>query len=484
MLGAAALFLLLTAAYSFSIDLRATRGAAITGDEPFYLLTTQSLLEDGDLDLRQQYERQSYTAFFDHPDGLWRQSVPMPDGRILSPHNPGLSVLVLPGFALGGLRGAQVELVLLAALTMALAYVLVAQVTRAPLLAWLTTVAVAVSATAFVYSSEVYPEFPAALCLVVALLLGRRAPTAAISMALVALLTVMAWLGIKYVPLGAIVAAPFLLKAGGRERALFLGLGTIAGIAYVWFHVGVFGDLTPYSVNTVYQGAPTLTVLEHHLSFFDRVYRLWGLFIDQRFGIGRWAPLLLLAPLAAPLLLRGGSTERTVLALMLTQLAIATFVAITMMGWWFPGRTLVVVIPLFALPLTMALQQAGWAGRICIAALAVLGLVFSVALVQVVSQEGIRLAVDPFDMRFTPFQAFAPLFPDYRAWTAGTVALTIAWVSFGLTATAFSLSKAWARESRAMLLLAIRAPRSVWHPSGARLSRREPGRQTNNGASR
>ena len=87
---AAALFLALVLIYAFSIGIRATRGASITGDEPFYLMTTQSLLTDLDLDLRNQYEARSYEEFFDHPDGLWRQSVFSDDGRLLSPHNPWL----------------------------------------------------------------------------------------------------------------------------------------------------------------------------------------------------------------------------------------------------------------------------------------------------------------------------------------------------------------------------------------------------------
>ena len=111
-LSAAALSLLLCVAYAFSLDMRATRGASISGDEPFYLLTTQSLLADGDFDLTNQYEARSYESFFDHPDGLWYQSVPKPeDGQLLSPHNP--------GFGLGGLAGAQVQLLVLGAATMA-----------------------------------------------------------------------------------------------------------------------------------------------------------------------------------------------------------------------------------------------------------------------------------------------------------------------------------------------------------------------------
>ena len=72
--GAIGIFAILILVYVASIDIRATRGASITGDEPFYLITTQSLIEDRNLDLRRQYELHSYESFFAHPDGLWTQS--------------------------------------------------------------------------------------------------------------------------------------------------------------------------------------------------------------------------------------------------------------------------------------------------------------------------------------------------------------------------------------------------------------------------
>ncbi len=70
LLAAVALFVLLAIAYAFAVDIRASRGASITGDEPFYLITTQSLLTDGDLDLRNQYDARSCQSFFDHADDL------------------------------------------------------------------------------------------------------------------------------------------------------------------------------------------------------------------------------------------------------------------------------------------------------------------------------------------------------------------------------------------------------------------------------
>ena len=207
-----ALFLLLTAIYVFSVEIRATRGASITGDEPFYLLTTQSLLTDGDFDLANQYESRSYTSFFDHPDGLWFQSVPQEGGQVLSPHNPGLSLLVIPGFALGGLVGTQIQMLLLASGTLALAFVLADRLTGHRFTCWVVTLGVGLTATAFIYSTEIYPEFPAALALVVALLLVTRLPRpgAADGLWLAAVLTVMCWLGIKYAPLALIVSSYFL----------------------------------------------------------------------------------------------------------------------------------------------------------------------------------------------------------------------------------------------------------------------------------
>ena len=471
---AAALFLLLVVVYSFSIGLRASRGAAITGDEPFYLLTTQSLLEDGDLDLRQQYRRQSYRSFFDHPEGLWMQSVPTPDGRILSPHNPGLSVLLIPGFALAGLRGAQAELLLLAALAFALTYLWVARVTGEAAWSWWATLAVAAGATPFVYATEIYPEVPAALALVAALLLlpaggatgagavgpcvaaagaGQDAGTAQASgrpgacgsgrtrgpahavgpgraLALAMLLAAMLWLGIKYAPLAALVAGAAFLRGNRRARAVLVVAAAVLGAVYVAFHLRVFGALTPYTVNVVYAGDSTPEVLRQHVTdLATRFYRLWGLFVDRRFGVARWAPVLFLALPGWAWLARRPGTPRLALALILAQHLMATFVAITMMGWWFPGRTLMTVLPLYALPLAAVLQRGGRGVRGLFAGLAVLSAFITADLARAVYAGQVTVAVDPFAMPAALFQGMGPFFPDYRAWTPATTALTVAWLA-------------------------------------------------------
>ena len=431
LLAAAALFLLLCVAYSFSIDIRATRGASITGDEPFYLLTTQSLLADADFDLTNQYEARSYESFFDHPDELWRQSVPQPDGDLLSPHNPGLSFLVIPGFGLGGLAGAQIQLMALGAATMALAFVLADRLTGRRVLSWLVTLGAGLSATAFIYSTEIYPEFPGALAMVLSLLVvaRERTPGVADGLLLAALLTVMCWLGIKYAPLALLVAGYFLLKAGRDGRTALLASGVASAGFYAWFHLALFGSLTPYSVNAVYAGWNSAEILGGHIEWGERYYRLWGLFIDRRFGIGRWAPLLLVAVPGLALLAISKPTGRLVLALILMQMLIATFVAITMMGWWFPGRTLLTVLPLFVVPIVMVIARASLWGRISVGVLGALTLATTAGLAQAGRSGEITIAVDPFDMTFPAFQGLAGLFPLYTWWTTETWWLTYFWLA-------------------------------------------------------
>ena len=451
-LSAAALFLLLSVAYVFSIDIRASRGASISGDEPFYLLTTQSLLQDGDLDIVNQYENRSYERFFDHPDGLWRQSVPSPDGRLLSPHNPGLSALLIPGFALGGLLGAQVQLLLMAAAAMTLAFLLASQLTNRRTFCWAVSLTVGLSATAFIYSTEIYPEFPAALALLACLLLVTRqhSLSAMDGFWVTVGLSAVCWLGVKYAPLVLLVAGYFLYRANGQGRTVLLALGGASAAVFIWFHLTTFDSLTPYNVNVVYAGLSSVELVDHHVAFEDRVYRLWGLFVDQRFGIGRWAPLLLFAIPGLTMLLLGNWRLRIVLGLIGIQLLMATFVAITMMGWWFPGRTLLTVLPLLTVPLVLVAARAGPPLRWAMIVFAVYSLAITAGLAHAGHTREITIVVDPFDMSFPPFQALSHVFPNYTRWTWETWALTVSWLAVAGAAVSATVLH-FCRNSRAAI---------------------------------
>jgi hypothetical protein len=128
------------------------------------------------------------------------------------------------------------------------------------------------------------------------------------------------------------------------------------------------------------------------------------------------------------LLLRNG-LPKVVLALVTAQLMVAVLVAITMMGWWFPGRTLVAVLPLLALPLAMLLARLEPWGRTAVLVLGASTLANTVALAVAGHTGEITTAFNPFDMRAPFFRMAAPLFPNYTAWTWHTWLTTSAWLA-------------------------------------------------------
>src|SRR4051812_974258 len=198
--AAAITFVVVAVAGQLAVGMRAARTAPITGDEPFYLLTTQSLVSDGDLDLRDEYANHEYRRFWDSDVELWSQMEPTSDGRLLSPHDPGLSVLVLPAYRLGGLRGVQRFLVLLWAAAMALAVVVACRLRAPPWAAVLGGVTAGAACPGIVYASQIYPEGPAALCVALLLfdLVARMPPGRALratrSVGTALTLTALAWL--------------------------------------------------------------------------------------------------------------------------------------------------------------------------------------------------------------------------------------------------------------------------------------------------
>ncbi len=435
-----------------AVGMRASTTATVTGDEPFYLLTAQSLVSDGDLDLRDEYRRadEEMARFWDGTKPLWRQMEPAPDGRLLSPHDPGLSLLVTPAYALGGLEGVRRFLVVVWAAAMACAALLARRIGAPWWAALLGAVGVGAAAPGLVYASQVYPEGPAALCIAAGLLAagatpyragGRRRSSVVSASALLASVIALEWLGVKYLPYALIVVGLWAWRHRSDRRLLAVGGGVLAVAAahYLWWHVHTFGGLTPYATNVVYAGEGTSSILVAHLDIPDRTYRLYGLFLDARFGLLRWLPLALLALL--------GIRRRTWShgAVVGTGVALGTFVSITMMGYWFPGRMLIAGLPSLAVLVAVGATRlpvvsgvlAAWSWAIAAA----------VAVAASPGRRLVRLAVDPWQVGFP--LAPAAWFPDFRTFATRQVVLSLAWAAaaFAFTRLAPRLGRTWRSTS-------------------------------------
>lgn len=410
-----AVFLIVLAGGQAAVGMRAAATASVTGDEPFYLLTTQSLVSDGDLDLRDEYRQREYRRFWDGNIPLWKQMEPAPDGRLLSPHEPGLSVITTPAYAAFGLRGVQRFLVVLWALAMAGAAVVARRYGAPGGAAGFAAAVVGLSPPGIVYGSQVYPEGAAALAVAVALLAvtSNRARPILVSAAMIGL----AWLGIKYGAVGVALAGAWAWRFRNQPRLLAIAaaLCAMAGAHYVWWHLDTFGGLTPYGTNVVWAGEGTAAIVDSHVRVQGRLYRLYGLFLDARFGLLGWLPITALA--------LWGVARRTVLpsGIVAVAVAVGTFVSITMMGWWFPGRMLVAVLPAVVVLVALGVQRYPRIGL----GLGVWSLAIGVAVVVAARTGGIRLAVDPFAVGFPRPPHW--WFPDFREFRTPEVAMSVAW---------------------------------------------------------
>ena len=201
-----ALWLLLFGVYASTLGLEAFSGSDYGGDEPHYLLAAKSIVEDGDVDVSDEYASRAYAEFYPHE---LRPHGEKTDGRLNEPHGVGFPLLIALAGALGGAKAVELFLAAIAALGVALAYRLALRVAPDP---WALGAAIAVglSPPLLAYGTAVYPELAAATALAGATLLAVRLdtrvsrPEAALCFLLLGALP---WLGTKFVPAGLVIGA-------------------------------------------------------------------------------------------------------------------------------------------------------------------------------------------------------------------------------------------------------------------------------------
>ncbi len=262
-----------------------TGGIQATGDEVEYLMLTQSLWREHDLDLADNFARGDHLEYTPElgamPFGTFRR-----DGRPVSTHSPGLPSLLAPVYAFGG-RAACVLVLALCASWLALeTRALALRVTgdaHAAALAWLTCV----GPPTFFYSFHVYTEVPTALLVVLALR-WLLAPQDALRAAAAALAVgALAFLHVKLLAAAALLGLLGVLRLRGRARAAFLGVGLVAAGAFAWHSVRLFGDPTPLGLYG--------SRVPKKIKRADPTEALPGLLLDSSSGLLPNAPVFVVA---------------------------------------------------------------------------------------------------------------------------------------------------------------------------------------------
>src|SRR3954452_1600047 len=361
----AVVWLLLFAVYASTLGMHAFGRSDYAGDEPHYLLTAKSIVQDGDVDLRDDYAARGFSEFYPYrltPHGA------LTKGRVNEPHSVGYALLIAPAFAMAGAKGVEVFMAAITALALVLAYALARRVVPDP---WAlgATLAVGLSPPLLAYSTAVYPEPVAAAALCGAVLLALRIPdsprrrTGWSAFGLVALLP---WLGTQFIVPGLVIAVfGYRAMRTARRPVLAITCVEIVGFSvalFVGINEGLFGGPTPSSANAPGQGA---TGAEFPGGYLGRAYRVVALFVDRHYGLLRWAPVFALALYGTWLLFRERRSglaraipelhaEQTAGLLCAAtagaQLFVAVFLSRTMSRFWFPAHPLVAVLPV-AVPL-------------------------------------------------------------------------------------------------------------------------------------
>ncbi len=379
------------------------------GDEPHYLVMAQSLWRDGDFRIENNYRQHDYGEYYDgvldpHYVALGA------DHQIYSIHPIGLPILIAPVYAAGGYTGVVAFLVLVAAIAAGIMWEWVRRLTGSVSAATFAWAATALSVPFAFNAPTVYPEIPAALCVMLALAFGPgglrpiqdAAPVpergAWWRAALVgAAAGALPWLSTKYAPMSAalilvalwhIWRTPATARTRGGRAALLLALYAVSLAAWFGYFYTVWGTPSP---TAPYGGGGHTQMSAGRLLAGGP-----GLLFDQEYGVVAYAPALLLGLTGLVGLWRQGGRARE-LSIEVALVFLALLATVGAFGLWWggsavPGRPVASGLLLLGLPVAWQFRRAATAPaqRAVHRLLLLLGLATSLAALTV--QHGALLA--------------------------------------------------------------------------------------------
>jgi len=350
----------------------------LTGDEPHYLIITQSLVADADINVRNNYENRNYGMFYPGPLDSHRRPGKKGDEYQYSRHTPALPILLAPFYwAADKLAGSQRDIfvylarfpmTLMAALLSLFVFLSTLRLTgnkKTSLIVWSVF---SFSSPLLFYSHLIYPEIPAALILILIFffVISSEKRTPVRQFLAGAGIGFLPWLGIKYAALTAIVLLVLLYlwrKSQKRKWSNFMALLAplvLSGLMYFTFLWSLYGSLSPFSL---YKWT-TINVEYDMTTFFHfRLFEFFrcaaGYLFDQRAGLIVYAPVYIL--FLGGLYLAFKSRNKAIRS---AVLIFGSYWAFCSLGYYWggycpPGRTLLPVLWIAGLILAQPLSRRG-----------------------------------------------------------------------------------------------------------------------------
>jgi hypothetical protein len=304
--------------YNLCTYVLVSQNITFSGDEPYYLLTSHSLLKDKDINVANNYSEEDYFAFYSKEKnprfklGMYAREGKKGPGYIYPINLPGVSVLVLPFYGLSQkfdgnlmtfiLKGSLIVWAVLLGLQL---YLLARELWGNEKIALQLWLLYSFSAPILFFAIHLYSEIPIALFSIYVYRKVRSKKPLALShyFFLGFLLSLFFWFGLKYNLLfGTLlcVAIYFLLKEhrAGLKILCFLLFPLFSLALFYTFIHSIYGTFSPFSV---YEGVLTPERLQ---AFKDaalsaplamRFDTFFNYFLDQRDGLLLYSPFYLFA---------------------------------------------------------------------------------------------------------------------------------------------------------------------------------------------
>jgi hypothetical protein len=330
-----------------------------TGDEPHYLVISQTLLLYHSLDVTLDYTHGNYKVFYAGPLGPFQHTSRNRWGQLLPLHGIGAPVLWLIPFAIAGRAGTLFFMALVSVLIIVNMYLLLLSLGIQQNYALFTSVGITLASPILVFSHHNFVEpIAALLCIyILRVLFQERLRTLDLLGSSVAL-GVLPWIHIRFALLE-IVLCCFLFARIYQENGIkkikpyFLALLPMCGLFLILevYSFFVWGSLNP-TINQANSG---------EVPFDSILWRgLLGLFFDQEYGLLINFPIFLFLLGGIMLALKKGLLRFNVLILLLSVPYILTIASFHNWDGAIspPARFLTVLVPPLAFYLALALQRA------------------------------------------------------------------------------------------------------------------------------
>lgn len=360
----------------------------LTGDEPSYMLICQSIVMDRDVNLFNDASRGRKGSSFGCPSaGPHKARVDIPNGLVYSIHSPGLPLMLSPAFALAMKASVAPRyacalfLNLLAAAGVVLLCRLARHFGATAGVASAVALASSCSVPVLVYSSQIYPDLPAAVLVAAAFCAlwiprgegaGREIALAAAAGCCAAWLP---WLHIRLAVFSAGLALACAIEFRRRPASLAAAFAPMAVscACLMFFYQRWYGSPWPNAAYIAQTGSAPVSAGARPV-----VKGLAGILFDGGRGLLFWAPFWLFVPAGLVMAARRRPLRTALLAApsLAYLLAIASFDA-----WWGgfcpPNRFILPLLPLMVCAIAAFLADGRKIYRPVFAALALAAAFFA-----------------------------------------------------------------------------------------------------------